>query len=188
MQLRKGRPARLTLDVGEAGLIETLVMQVAELIVADPAADVGSGEDVATGSDDELLAQIVGPVDSGEAADDPVVRRLLPDAYRDDDDAAREWRRLGRSEVRAAKSEAMQRVLADVTMEPPVTIRLDDDHLTSWLAVLTDVRLALGERIGVTEDWLEELARLDEGDPLRDAFAIYDWLSMLQESILRVAT
>jgi len=178
MRVRRGRPPKLTLDPAESDLLRTLVKQVDELLEADSA-------DLADRAGDDELAGIVGPMDSGDEADDPVVRRLLPDAYRDDEAAAADWRRLGRGEVRAVKSEAMQRVLADVADDGPATIRLDDEHLGRWLPVLTDVRLALGERIGVTEDWVEEAARLDEDDPLRDAYAIYDWLSMLQETILQ---
>ncbi len=55
----------------------------------------------------------------------------------------------------------------------------------AWLGALNDLRLALGTRLGVEEDWAEQLAALDDGDPRALLLAVYDWLSWLQETLVR---
>ena len=53
-----------------------------------------------------------GPV---ETPRDPALLRLLPDGYRNDDDAAGEFRRLTESGLRATKRAALQRLVDDLT-------------------------------------------------------------------------
>jgi hypothetical protein len=177
VRIRRGRPPRLELDIAEAGLVHTLATQVLALL-----SDEGADGAAAAG---DPLADIVGPLDSGAPASDPVVARLLPDAYRDDEEAAADWRRLGRGDVRAVKTGALAQVLADVGGEAPLRLSLDDERVTAWLAVLTDIRLALSTRLGIAEEWVDELTGMAPDDPRRTGYEIYDWLSMVQESILR---
>jgi|SRR5579875_733390 len=168
------------LDAGEVGLLTSLVSQLGELL--DAAGTAGERD---VGDDGDPLAEIVGPLDTGEAEDDPVLRRLFPDAYRDDDEAAAEWRRFGRGEVRATKSAAVDAVLRQLRGQDAATIPLDDEHVQPWLAALNDVRLALGARLGITDDgWYDEALRLTDEDPRRSAYAVYDWLTSCQALIL----
>jgi len=177
MRIRRGRPPKLALEGAEAGLMETLAKQLIEVFdVEDSSGDVR-----------DPLESLIGPVDNGEAATDPVMMRLLPDAYTDDDEAAIEWRRFGRSEVRSAKLDSCRLVLSDCGVEGPVTIELDDEHLSAWLGVLTDLRLALAIRLDITEDWVQDALRLEEGDPRRSAYEIYEWLSITQSHLVDVA-
>jgi Domain of unknown function (DUF2017) len=46
------------------------------------------------------------------------------------------------------------------------------------------VRLVLGERLGVTEDWEHQVEALEDDDPLLGVFWLYDWLTILQESLV----
>lgn len=161
-------------------LLTNLVTQLSELLDA-----AGSSGEPDAGDVDDPLAEIVGPLDTGEAEDDPVLRRLFPDAYRDDDEAAAEWRRFGRGEVRATKSEAVGSVLRQLRGQDAVTVPLDDEHVQQWLAALTDLRIALGARLGITDDgWYDEALRLPDDDPRRSTYAIYDWLTTCQALIL----
>jgi glutathione S-transferase len=125
--------------------------------------------------------------------DDPVVARLLPDAYRDDPESAAEYRELMESDLRAQKAAALQRVLDDLsnTGKPHGNgerFELADDAVTPWLYALTDVRLTLGTTLDVSEDWADQLASLDPDSPRRTSFAIYDWLSWLQTMIIEAAS
>lgn len=174
MKVRRGRPPRLSLEPPEAELLRTLAGELTGLLEPTPDGEAG-----------DPLTDIVGPLDTGEPDADPVVRRLLPDAYRDDVEAAEEWRRFGRSEVRSAKSEAAQRILDDLSAPGPAAVPLDDDHVPAWLAALTDMRLVLGTRLGISGDsWYDEAARLPDDDPRRVAYAVYDWLTTTQAVIL----
>src|SRR5215510_10376671 len=70
----------------EAAIIRDLVGQVVELVVADMPAQ-----------ENDDLAAMVGMSDNSDVPDDPVLARLLPDGYRDDPDAAQEFRRFTES-------------------------------------------------------------------------------------------
>jgi len=64
---------------------------------------------------------------------------------------------------------------------------LDADELTAedadaWLRVLNDLRLILGTRLDVTED--TTLAELDPNDPNAHQYAVYAYLSWLQEQLV----
>jgi len=156
----------------EAAIIRELVAQVVELVAADmPAA----------ASDD--LAALVGISDSEEEPDDPVLARLLPDGYRDDPDAAREFRRFTESGLRSAKVESAQMLLETLPASGG-RIRLSADQAEAWLRSLNDVRLAMGVRLGVTEDFHELIADIGPDDARYGYAHIYDWLSILQASLV----
>ena len=63
---------------------------------------------------------------------------------------------------------------------------LNEEQAQCWLRALNDIRLALGTRLDVTEEWYEEANQMDPRDPRASLFAVYDWLTMLQESLVRV--
>ncbi|MGH3157723.1 MAG: DUF2017 family protein, partial [Streptosporangiaceae bacterium] len=71
----------------EAMLLRDLVSQVAE-IVSDGLPQRNGELDAETAA----LEELAGVSDSSSVPDDPVLARLLPDAYRDDEDAAGEFR------------------------------------------------------------------------------------------------
>ena len=159
-------------DRREAVVVRGLVGQVVELVVADlPTPDAGS------------LAAMIGISDGAEEPDDPVLARLLPDGYRDDPDAAREFRRFTESGLRTAKVECAQTVLATLPAAGG-EVSLTQDQAEAWLRSLNDVRLALGVRLGITEDDAE----LDDGSPdddIRYAYImLYHWLTDLQGSLV----
>jgi len=156
----------------EAAIIRELVAQVVELVAADMPT---------VGSDD--LAALVGISDSAEEPDDPVLARLLPDGYRDDPDAAREFRRFTESTLRSAKVETAQ-MLLETLPAGGGRVRLSADQAEAWLRSLNDVRLAMGVRLGVTEDFHEMIQDIGPDDARYGYAHIYDWLSVLQASLV----
>ena len=62
----------------------------------------------------------------------------------------------------------------------PVLVRQHDD-----IELLNDARIAIGTRIQISEDNHEELAGLPDDDPRSGLFHVYDWLTFLQESLVR---
>ena len=92
-----------------------------------------------------------------DAPADPVLARLLPDAYQDDDEAAGEFRKYTESSLREAKKYFAQTLLDTV---PPNggRVKLTADQARDWLRALNDVRLMFGVRLEVTEDFEEQLA------------------------------
>ena len=164
----------------EAAIIRDLVEQVVELVEPSTEAD-RSGPDPEA---DELARMVgLGPDEDAELPDDPVLARLLPDAYRDDPDAASEFRRFTESGLRSGKVTAAMTLLETL---PPGggRIKLTPDQAEAWLRSLNDVRLALGTRLGVTDDFdaLDEHTEVD--DPRYAYVQVYQWLAYLQGSLV----
>ena len=116
--------------------------------------------------------------------EDPVLARLLPDGYRDDPEAAGEFRRYTEPALRSAKQQVAQEML-DTLPDAGGPIQLTQDQAVAWLKALNDVRLALGVRLGVTEDFEEQWASLNAEDPQWAAFEVYAWLGAVQESLVQ---
>ena len=133
--------------------------------------------------DPDPLAAMVGlPPGDPSRPEDPALARLLPDAYRDDPEASREFRRYTDSDLRAGKRANGLGVAQSLT-ETRGRVVLDRDQVDAWLTCLNDLRLVLGTRLEVTEDPEPDL--LAEDDPRRAALEVYDWLGAVQDSLLR---
>jgi hypothetical protein len=160
----------------EVSLLSHLARETAELVE-----EWRSSNDMLSSSGSQSDAEIETPVD------DPAMLRLLPDAYRDDVDAAAEFRRFtadGLAERKAANARAVVASL-DAESTAKTTVRLDEPAVQSWLRVLTDIRLVLATRLGIEHDGDRGYADSDAAILLSD---IYDWLGIVQASILDALT
>jgi hypothetical protein len=184
----RGVSARFT--AGQAGIIRNLVGQVADLVGGPGAADAPPARGPAGpgGTAGEDLPSDFGAVFGmdGPAAppEDPVLARLLPDAYGDDPEAAGDFRRYTEQGLRSGKVAAARTVLATLPSDGG-RVRLSPGDAEAWLRSLNDVRLALGVLLGITEDYEHEPAGLDPEDPREAYLHIYDWLTFLQETLVR---
>jgi hypothetical protein len=164
----------------QARIVRDLVGQVAELLGADPETGESPGAD---GSDGQDLEASFGLTDATEAPRDPVLARLLPDAYRDDPEAAGEFRRYTELSLRDGKVAAARTVLGTLPARGG-RIRLSQPDAEAWLRALNDVRLALGVRLGVTDDFEEVGNGINPADPRAAYVWVYHWLAYLQESLV----
>ena len=186
---RGGVTARF--DQTQAGIIRALVGPVAELVgesgEAGPGAPAGPGGDPGPAEAGNSLADLAELLDGNAPQgppEDPALARLLPDAYRDDTDAAGEFRRFTEQELRSGKVAAAQTVLASLP-EGGGKVDLSEEDAQVWLRALNDVRLTLGVRLSITEDFAERVVDLDPADPRSAYLWIYDWLTFLQETLVR---
>ena len=204
----RGGGAAARFAPAEAVLLRNLVGQVAELIGGDqslagerpPGPQPGAGEPARAGeppgageppqaggedvvADSGQLEAMFALSDSATPPDDPALARLLPDAYPDDPAAAGEFRRYTESGLRSGKVAAARTVLATLP-EDGGRVRLSADEAQSWLRSLNDIRLALGVRLEVTEDRDAMLKRASQGGPQAAGLWIYDWLTLLQETLV----
>jgi hypothetical protein len=192
----RGGGARAWLAEAEASLLRSLVGQVMSLVEPEgpaqpqsqPGGLPGGPRDVGDPGDlkDDLAALEALLYEPGaeKIPEDPVLARLLPDGYRDDPEAAGEFRKYTEPALRSAKHQAAQEML-DTLPDAGGRIQLTEEQALAWLKTLNDVRLALGVRLGVTEEFEKQWARLKPDDPQWAAFEVYAWLGAVQESLVQ---
>jgi hypothetical protein len=125
----------------------------------------------------DLVRSLAGDLLSLVERDDGAVSRLFPAAYRDDPDAERDYRRL----VRDGLVDGRRRSLL-LLQETADAERLTAEEADLWCTALNDLRLVLGEQLGVTEELAEEW--VGDDDPRAPRFAVYGWLTWLQGSVV----
>jgi Domain of unknown function (DUF2017) len=118
--------------------------------------------------------------------EDAVLRRLLPDAYSDDDQASAEFRRFTERGLRDGKAGDAKLVLTQIEDAESVAdgIEIEPADQLAWLRALNDLRLALGTRLGIEQDDYEVWENLADDDPRRVTYDLYDWLGYLQSALL----
>lgn len=174
--------AAANFEQAQAGVIRSLVSQIAELVSADSTA----AEVAETGEDDALEAEL-GLSTHAEIPEDPVLARLLPDGYRDDPQASAEFRRYTEESLRTAKIASAQTVLASLPASGG-EVRLSEMECQQWLRALNDVRLALSVRLGITDENEDLSEHLDADDPRSAYVWVYQWLAYLQDSLIEALT
>ncbi|WP_248243015.1 DUF2017 family protein [Microbacterium kunmingense] len=129
--------------------------------------------------------------DGSEPDDDPAVLRLVPDAYADDPEAAREFRDVTERDLLSRRHHDARLVrasLAPAATLPSVTdagaqgweeveLVLDPDAVQAWMRTLAAVRLVIATRLGITDE-----DQHDDDDP---RFGVYDWLGYRLEGLVR---
>lgn len=141
-----------------------------------PLADLDQGD---TGTGDEASED--------RAARDPVLDRLFPQAYLDAEDAERdeEFHRLMRNDLLKEKLTNLD-VVTDTLERGTMSLRrwsvdINEDEASAWLGALNDLRLALGVRLGITEDFDGDI---DPADPRAPALHILSYLGWLEENLV----
>lgn len=170
--LTRSGEVRIRLDDAERGLLLSLSHQVAEF-VAPPALD----------PDADPLAAMVGIDATAEMPEDPALARLFPDAFTDDLESSREFRRFTERGLREAKLANALTVMAALESGQS---QIPRDLVGAWLGFLNDTRLTLGTRLEITEDSHQVLASLAADDPRLSLFHVYDWLTYLQDTLVRL--
>ncbi|WP_327086955.1 DUF2017 domain-containing protein [Nonomuraea sp. NBC_01738] len=129
---------------------------------------------------DDPLERALG-IGAAEPSSDPVLARLFPSAYEDAEESA-EFRRYTEATLRDGKRADAQTMLDTAK---PGRSELTTEQAQAWMRSLNDVRLALGTRLEVTEEIHDEIAMMSEDDPRYPAYVTYDWLTYLQDSLVR---
>ncbi|NLU66548.1 DUF2017 domain-containing protein [Streptomyces sp. HNM0574] len=182
--------AAIALDEVEISILRSLAVQLLELI--------GPGPEPAEGEDPLAALFAEGP---SEPPSDPVLARLFPDAYgegpaagpgNEDGEAlsaSSEFRRYTENDLRAGKREnglAVVRALDSLTPagDRGAVLTLTSEQSHQWLTALNDLRLAIGTRLGVSDDDDDELYRLPDSDSRKPMVMAYLWLGGLQETLV----
>ncbi|GAA1772758.1 DUF2017 domain-containing protein [Nostocoides vanveenii] len=187
------------LDQAERAVLVQLFEQVVTLI-GPPAdsAQPGGGDEfdaivAGLGSDFGSVTVPDSPASLGgrglpEHPRDPALDRLFPAGNRTDAEAAREFRRLTEPTLRSRKVDNLRTAIAALTHAVDERVELDAPTALAFLVALTDVRLVVGDRLGLRDD--EDARRLDAvaqaadpDDPAAYAIVVYDFLTWLQETL-----
>jgi hypothetical protein len=131
---------------------------------------------------DDPLAAALGIGTRSTPPEDPALRRLLPDAYGDDPEAAAEFRRFTELGLRERKRNAATTAL-ETLGDGSNPVLLDLEQARAWLGALNDARLALGTRLEIEEDWTSRLSQAESDEELYQ-LAVYDFLTELQELLV----
>lgn len=170
-----------TLDDAEIEVISGLLQELSALL--QPAQSTAELDPLAV----ELgLSDLSAPTPS--APEDPILSRLLPNGYRDDELAAADFRKYTDDSLRRAKLADAAIVRAGLQLaEPDGTVRVSEDNVDCWLRAINDLRLALGVQLEITTEEPDGWQRLDESDPAYQLAVIYDFLTWWQDSLLTAA-
>jgi hypothetical protein len=170
----------------EVELLASLIMQLIELLSdGEPAGFATHSE--ASDAFDEIVKDLEGEPDEPGPLEDPVLKRLFPDAYPNDSAAAADFRRFTERGMKATRvTEA--RVVLDrlaTTELGARDLKIPAGEVESWLRTLTSVRLAVATRLGIRDAAAaDELAALPEDDPRSFMVSVYDWLGFAQETLI----
>jgi len=183
---RKGGRFVARLDEVEREVVLALLEQTQAFLAPTPREPTGN-------TFDDLVATlgVRDPDNAGPGAHvprDPALERLLPTAHRDDPAMAAEFRRLTEQGLRERKTANLATAITALLAADEEKVRLDVQQAQAMVVALTDVRLLLGERLGLRTDadadaLQDRLEAAAEDDPELYLAAYYDFMTWLQESL-----
>ncbi len=184
---RKSGAAVATFTAFEADLLRSLASQLIELLRSEAAAP-------ETLDPLEALLDFSGPTREPE---DPVLQRLFPTAYPDDEEAAAEFRRYTEIDLRNGKAAGAAAIIdtleeAGLADQPEDGVYIDVELprvlAVTWMRSFTDMRLAIATRLGIEDGDEEYWHSLPDEDPQAQVHDIYDWVGFLQETLVRAVS
>lgn len=122
-----------------------------------------------------LPGQLLELLESGPGDED--LRRLFPPAYPrpEDEGSEREYRNLMGDDLMDSHRHALQ--VMEATLD---STRLDQEQMSAWLNAINELRLVIGTRLDVSEDQRPP----DPEDPEAAGFALYGYLTWLQQQVI----
>jgi hypothetical protein len=183
----------ITFSSQEAHVLINLTKQLLELLAE------GDGQSHQV----DPLLHLVGISSADSLPEDPVLRRLLPNAY-DDEKAAGEFRRYtehGLREKKKAHALTIYEALlprdegwsGDTPLDKgSIEVSFPESDAMAWLGGLNDLRLALAVRLGIGNEkgaptpaeQQQKYELMVESDPMKAVYAVYSWIGWLQQSLL----
>ena len=190
---RKGTRFVARLDEMERDVVVGLLEQTYEFLAPEP-------REPTSDPFDDLVSRLgmprlkdaedaAGDDDAG-ALRDPAMDRILPSAHRDDPALSAEFRRLTEHGIREGKAANLATAITALLSADGDKVRLDQEQAQATVVALTDVRLLLGERLGLRTDedaeaLQDRLERASEDDRDLHLAAAYDFLTWLQETLIQ---
>ena len=140
-----------------------------------------------TPAHEDPLAALIGLDMDVRVPVDPALLRLLPDAVKNDADAALEFRQLTERSLRETKIGALRAASLGLDSDKLV---LDGESAKLWAMALNDVRLVLAQRLEIKDE--QDAERVHDVQDWADAddvesylSLVYNFVSWLQESLVQ---
>ena len=114
-------------------------------------------------------------LDDGDPATDPAIARLYPAAHPDDPLENLEFERVAHDQLASGRAEDLATLEATAD-----AAELSADEILAWMRVANDLRLVLGVRLDITEDY-EPAGPVD---PDASLYLLYDFLTWLVGTIV----
>lgn len=108
--------------------------------------------------------------------------RLFPSANPDDEKVEAAYAELAHDDLASHKVAAAEAVLGALPRRGGMDLQVPEDEIEPWLVLLTDLRLTIGTRLGVTEETME--ADFDPREPKNRELTIFHWLGGIQETLV----
>jgi hypothetical protein len=183
----KGSPATgdlsIALNNDELHILINLVEQLLELLGEGDFKHYYQSDDPFA----EVIAASIGNLESPiSQPEDPVLQRLLPNAY-PDRESADEFRKYTESALRKLKQNHLLYLREQLVI--PVDHELERADIaitdpTKWLIAINDLRLALSVRLKIDQSSYEKYELLPDTDQQKPLLAVYYWLGGIQENLL----
>lgn len=180
---RAGNLYSLDLSIDEARIMINLVEQLLELL--------GEGDFSHHYDESDPFAQLMSQLNATPeeiiVPEDPVLLRLLPNAY-SDPEAAADFRRYTEPTLRGKKKINLQEVRSalEIIVDEDKAGVVEDLDSEIWLLAINDLRLALSVRLNIGPESYEDFECLGDEDPQKPIYAVYFWMGWLQESLLNL--
>lgn len=174
---KTNRGLLLHLDEAEVPILRRTASEVLEMI---------SDRDSSAESDDPL-ARMVGISTNDKLPENPVLARLFPNAY-EDDQSASEFRRYTEAPLHEKKQQAITNLVNSLPQSGAADIDLDLAGIDEWMRAINDLRLALGVVLDIDENSEERFAEIGEDDPFFVTVQVFYWLGWLQQNLIEHAT
>lgn len=177
------------IEDAEREVLAQLAVEIGELLGVDVAAQVEPERERPQW--EEMVRAMGMPGGEGDEVGepaDPAVARLLPPVSQDEE-IAREYRELTQAGLRQEKTDRIAKFWQHLLPENGPLLRLSIEEAEEFMATLTDIRLVLGERVGINSsrdlDSLRLQVAIGELDDHRAGLLqISDALAWWQESLI----
>lgn len=135
----------------------------------------------------QLMAASIGGFDSPiSQPEDPVLRRLLPNAY-SDIESADEFRKYTEPALRKLKQDHLFYLREQLVFPVDHEVARADIAVTDptqWLIAINDLRLALSVRLNIDQASFEKYEVMPDSDQQKPLYAVYFWLGGIQEGLI----
>lgn len=171
------RGLRVHLDETEVPILRQTATEVLEMLSDGDLSEIA----------EDSLSRMVGISTNDTLSENPILARLFPNAYADEQ-LSSEFRRYTEVSLYEKKQQAIANLLSSLPPNGEADLELDFPKIDEWMRAINDLRLALGVVLGADENSEARFSTLSQADPLFFTFQVFNWLGWLLENLIKNAS